>query len=369
MKKLFVLGCTGSIGSQTLDIARNMRDDFTVVGITAGHRRDELEKLCAEFGCPGSLYEDEGIEGIRKLAESCGADIAVNGIAGAAGLEPSAIALEAGMDLALANKETVVMAWPLIQALAKKTGRSIIPVDSEHSAVFNLIQQSGKNNVAEIIITASGGPFREYTDEQLKSVTVEQALHHPTWNMGPKITIDSATLANKGLEVIEACRLFDMPTERVKVVVHPQSLIHSLVRTRDGMLYAQISNPDMRHPILGALTWPENRENYLEKFDLAGHTMTFFPPRLDSFPMLRLAYFCAKAGKSYTIAFNAANEVAVAAFIAKKCAFMDIPRIVAGCLEADWSAEPESLAEVFETDQKARNKADELFVKISGGCI
>ncbi|MBQ6566487.1 MAG: 1-deoxy-D-xylulose-5-phosphate reductoisomerase [Treponema sp.] len=369
MKKLLVLGCTGSIGSQTLDIARNMRDDFTVVGISAGHRRDELEKLCKEFGCPGSLFEDEGIEGLQKLAESCGADIAVNGIAGAAGLRPSAIALEAGMDLALANKETVVMAWPLIQALAKKKGRSIIPVDSEHSAVFNLIHQSGKDNISQIVITASGGPFREYTDAQLENVTVEQALHHPTWNMGPKITIDSATLANKGLEVIEACRLFDMPTERVKVVVHPQSLIHSLVRTRDGMLYAQISNPDMRHPILGALTWPENKENYLEEFDLAGHTMTFFPPRMDSFPMLRLAYSCAKTGKSYTTAFNAANEVAVAAFISKKCSFMDIPRIVGQCLESDWSQEAGNLEDVFEMDKKARNKAGELFVKIAGGCI
>lgn len=367
MKKLLVLGCTGSIGSQTLDIARNMKDDFTVVGITAGHRRDELEKLCKEFGCPGSLYEDEGIEGLQKLAESCGADIAVNGIAGAAGLRPSAIVLEAGMNLALANKETVVMAWPLIQALAKKKGRSIIPVDSEHSAVFNLIHQSGKDNISQIVITASGGPFREYTDAQLESVTVEQALHHPTWNMGPKITIDSATLANKGLEVIEACRLFDMPTERVKVVVHPQSLIHSLVRTKDGMLYAQISNPDMRHPILGALTWPVNKENYLAEFDLAGHTMTFYPPRMDSFPMLRLAYSCAKAGKSYTTAFNAANEVAVAAFVARKCSFMDIPRIVGRCLESDWSQEAGSLEDVFEMDAKARNEAESKVVKIAGG--
>lgn len=367
MKKVLVLGCTGSIGSQSLDIARNMPDSFTVVGLTAGHNRDGLERLCAEFGCPGSLFADEGIAGMERLIKSCGADIAVNGIAGAAGLRPSALVLETGMDLALANKETVVMAWPLITALAQKTGSAIIPVDSEHSAVFNLINQAGRDSIAQIVITASGGPFREYTDEQLKAVTVEQALQHPTWNMGRKITIDSATLANKGLEVIEACRLFDMPADRVKVVVHPQSLVHSLVRTKDGMLYAQISNPDMRHPILGALSWPENRENYLEEFDLAGQMMTFFPPRMDAFPMLSLAYRCAGAGKSYTIAFNAANEVAVAAFLAKKCAFMDIPKIVEGCLEADWSSEASSFEEVFETDRKARNKADEQFVKLSGG--
>ncbi len=369
MKKLLVLGCTGSIGSQSLDIARNMKDDFKVVGLTAGHDKEGLEKLCKEFNCPGSLFSDDGIEGIKKLVENCGADIAVNGIAGAAGLRPSSIVLEQGMDLALANKETVVMAWPLIKALAQKHGSAIIPVDSEHSAIFNLIHQSGKENIAQVIITASGGPFREYSDEQLKSVSVEQALQHPTWNMGKKITIDSATLANKGLEVIEACRLFDMPTERVKVVVHPQSLIHSLVRTRDGMLYAQISNPDMRHPILGALSWPENKENYLSEFDLAGQSMTFYPPRLDSFPMLSLAYECAKAGKSYTIAFNAANEFAVAAFLDRKCGFMDIPKIVKGCLDTDWSTEADSLDSVFEIDTQARNIAGKQFVKMKGGNV
>ena len=367
MKKMLVLGCTGSIGSQSLDIARHMRDDFKVVGLTAGHDRQALSRLCAEFGCRGSLFADEGTEGLRRLVGSCGADIAVNGIAGAAGLRPSAIVLEAGMDLALANKETVVMAWPLVEALAGRHGGAIIPVDSEHSAVFNLLRQAGKENVAQIVITASGGPFREYSDEQLKAVTVEQALRHPTWSMGRKITIDSATLANKGLEVIEACRLFRMPADRVKVVVHPQSLVHSLVRTRDGMLYAQVSNPDMRRPILGALTWPENRENYLDEFDLSGQEMSFYPPRPESFPMLPLAYRCAEAGNSYPIAFNAANEVAVAAFLDGRCAFTDIPRIVGGCLEADWSAAPDSLGAVLEMDALARNKAEEEFVKLLGG--
>lgn len=176
-----------------------------------------------------------------------------------------------------------------------KNGARIIPVDSEHSAIFNLVQKIGSKNISEIIITASGGPFRNLSDEELKTVSIEDALKHPTWSMGPKITIDSASLANKGLEVIEACRLFDFPPEKVSVVVHPQSLIHSLVRTKDGMLYAQISNPDMRHPIFGALVWPELSENYLEKFDLAScKEMTFSAPRFDSFPLLKAAFSCAK---------------------------------------------------------------------------
>ncbi len=367
MKKILVLGCTGSIGRQTLDIARNMSDLFKVVGLSAGNNREELEKFCKEFNCKGTLFATDGISGLKDLIQSSGADIAVNGIAGAAGLEPSSIVLNSGINLALANKETVVMAWPIIKAIAKQNNVSIIPVDSEHSAVFNLINQAGGNNISEIVITASGGPFREYTDEQLKNVTVEQALKHPTWNMGKKITIDSATLANKGLEVIEACRLFDMPTDKIKVVVHPQSLVHSLVRTKDGMLYGQISNPDMRHPIFGALVWPENKENYLPPFDLAGHEMTFYPPRMDSFPMLEYAYQCAKKGNSYTIAFNAANEIAVQAFIDKKCSFMDISKIVEKTLENDWSYLPKTLSEVYDIDKQVRNKAEALLVSIIGG--
>ena len=253
MKKILVLGCTGSIGSQTVDIVRNMKDQFSICGLAVGNNKEKLNSLCKEFNCKGAVFAEDGIEGIRSLVESCDADIAVNGIAGSAGLEPSLIVLENGIDLALANKETVVMAWDLVKSTAEKYNAKIIPVDSEHSAIFNLTQKIGIENISQIVITASGGPFRDFTKEQLENVTVEQALHHPTWNMGKKITIDSATLANKGLEVIEACRLFNQPAKNIKVVVHPQSLVHSLVRTKDGMLYAQISNPDMRHPIFGAL--------------------------------------------------------------------------------------------------------------------
>jgi len=364
-KRILVLGCTGSIGTQTLDILSHMSERFTVCGLSAGSNKQKLQELCQKFNCGGTLFSEDGIAGIKKLVETSGADIAVNGIAGSAGLEPSFIVLQNGIDLALANKETVVMAWPIIQKLALLNNAHIIPVDSEHSAVFNLIQKIGNENVSEIIITASGGPFRTFTKEQLASVTVEQALKHPTWNMGRKITIDSATLANKGLEVIEACRLFSRTPDKVKVLVHPQSLIHSLVRTRDGMLYAQISNPDMRHPIFGALVWPEYDSNYLEPFDLANHEMTFYPPRLDDFPLLNAAYECARKDNSYTIAFNAANEIAANSFLEKKCNFPCIASCVQAVLQYDWSARPDDLSAVLEADAKAREIAQSFI--LSGG--
>ncbi|MBQ0038919.1 MAG: 1-deoxy-D-xylulose-5-phosphate reductoisomerase [Treponema sp.] len=367
MKKVLVLGCTGSIGKQTIDICRNMPDQFKVCGVAAGKNEDAVASLCKEFNCNGTVFSRDGIKGIENLIDTCGADIAVNGIAGAAGLEPSVLVLKKGIDLALANKETVVMAWHVVKDLAAKNKCSIIPVDSEHSAIFNLTQKIGTENISEIVVTASGGPFRNLSDEQLKTVTVEDALKHPTWNMGPKITIDSASLANKGLEVIEAVRLFDFSPDKVKVVVHPQSLIHSLVRTKDGVLYAQISNPDMRHPIYGALVWPEYKETYLEPFDLAScGEMTFFPPRMDSFPLLALAYECARKSNSYTIAFNAANEIAVAAFIEKKCSFLQIAEIVSRTLEKDWSMKPDTLDKVYQADKEAREEAKSILAKIAG---
>ena len=356
-KKVLVLGCTGSIGSQTLDIIRHEKDSFEVAGLSVGHNQEALESLCSEFKCKGTCWSNDGLSGLKKLLDECGADIAVNGVAGSQGLLSSVEVLERGMNLALANKESVVMAWPVIKQLALKKHASIVPVDSEHSAVFNLVNQLGKDNTAEIVITASGGPFRNFTREQLESVTVEDALKHPTWNMGKKITIDSASLANKGLEVIEACRLFDVDTDKVKVLVHPQSIVHSLVRSNDGMLYAQISDPDMRHPIYSALVWPENRRNHLKPFTLAGHELSFFEPRTDDFPMLALAYECARKSGSYTIAFNAANEIAVEAFIDKKIGFLDIPGIVGATLSDDWTKEPASVEAVLEADRLSHERA------------
>ncbi len=359
MKRVLVLGCTGSIGSQTLDIIRHCPDQFTVAGLTCGSDKNSLQKLCAEFNCPGTLYSEEGTEGLSRLLDKAHADIAVNGVAGSAGLTPSVMVLERGISLALANKETVVMAWDLVKTLAQKNNSPIIPVDSEHSAVFCLINQAQAQNVSELVITASGGPFRTWTKQQLETVTVTQALNHPTWHMGPKITIDSASLANKGLEVIEACRLFNMQSSQVTVVVHPQSLVHSLVRTKDGMLYAQISEPDMRHPIQNALTWPDMQPSYLKPFTLAGTEMSFYAPRTEDFKMLPLAYDAARIGGNATIAYNAANEVAVQAFMDGAISFLQIADVVAHVLQHDWKAVPDSIAQVMEADKESRQYASQ----------
>lgn len=361
MKRVLVLGCTGSIGTSTLDIVNNMPEDFCVCGLQAHSNKDKLTALASQYKCPFLLSsEDNSPEAFNKLIEDSKPDIVVNGIAGAAGLVPSKVVLENGIDLALANKETIVMAGPLIKELARDKGAMLLPVDSEHSAIFNLTQKIGMNNISKIVLTASGGPFRTYTKEQLENVTLEQALKHPTWNMGKKITIDSSTLANKGLEVIEAAFLFDVKADQIEVVVHPQSLIHSLVRTNDGELYAQISEPDMKHPILCALNWPENKECYMEQFDLFDKTMSFFRPRMNDFPLLSFAFECVKQGKSYPIAFNAANEVAVNAFIDGKINYSAIPRIVRSVLDYNWNTYLDSFETVFEADKKARGLAVEL---------
>ncbi|MBP3710636.1 MAG: 1-deoxy-D-xylulose-5-phosphate reductoisomerase [Treponema sp.] len=359
MKKVLVLGCTGSIGTSALDIIKNMPHDFCACGLVAHTSREKAAALAKAYGCPYALTSEDG-ECIEKLLRQTQADIALNGIAGSAGLLPSKAVLEAGVDLALANKETVVMAWHLIEELAKKTGAKIIPVDSEHSAIFQLINKIGKEHIAEILITASGGPFREHTKEQLASVTAGDALNHPTWSMGKKITIDSATLANKGLEVIEACRLFDVAPEKVKVVVHPQSIVHSLVRTKDGMLYAQLSDPDMRHPIFSALSFPAMSENYLQPFDLCGTTLTFCKPRTDDFPLLAYAYEAAERGEGCTIAYNAADEVAALAFLDGKIRFTGIAKIVRRVLDNDWTVLPQTFDDVFTIDKNARAIAEQL---------
>ena len=363
MKRVLVLGCTGSIGTNAINIAKNMPEDFKICGLQAhsASSKKKLKEMAEAFSCPSLLTcEDNSKEAFQKLIEESKPDIVVNGIAGASGLLPSKIVLENKIDLALANKETIVMAGPLIKALSRKTGAKLLPVDSEHSAIFNLVNQCGRENIAKIIITASGGPFREYSLEELKNVTLEQALNHPTWKMGKKITIDSSTLANKGLEVIEAAYLFDAKAQDIQVVVHPQSLVHSLVQTKDGMLYAQISDPDMKHPIFGALTWPENKETYLEPFSLFDKTMTFYKPRTDVFPLLDYAFECVKKGLGYTIAFNAANEVAVAAFLQKKIAYLDIAKTVRAVLDKDFSAAPDDFDAVFECDSRARKLAGDL---------
>lgn len=376
MKKILVLGATGSIGKSGLDIIRQHPDKFCLAGMSAHKSADALLKAAAEFNCKNLCLSSDsalhyqgidfyGTDGLEKLIKSTDCDIVLNGIAGAAGLMPSIAALESHKDLALANKETIVMAGLLIRQLAAKNNARILPVDSEHSAVFSLTQKYGKDSVDSIVLTASGGPFRNTPKEKLAAVTLADTLKHPTWNMGQKITIDSATLANKGLEVIEACRLFDVPAEKVHVAVHPQSLVHSLIRTKDGVLYAQISEPDMRHPILQAFTWPELIPNKLKLFDLTDNVeMTFQKPRLDDFQMLPLAFEAAKKSGRYTIAYNAANEVAVAAFIGNQIRFLDIPSITKEVLAQDWSGEPDDFGDVFEADKSARSAARQALSRL-----
>ena len=361
MKRVLVLGCTGSIGTNTLNIIKYMPEDFVLCGVQAHSNKDRLLEISQKSKCPYLLTsEDNSKEAFQKLIDESKPDIVVNGISGAAGLLPSKVVLENGINLALANKETIVMAGDLIKELAYDKSAKIIPVDSEHSAIFCLSEKIGKENISKIIITASGGPFRTLTKAELEQVTVEQALNHPTWQMGKKITIDSATLANKGLEVIEAAQLFDVDASQIEVVVHPQSLIHSLVRTNDGELYAQISEPDMKHPILCALNWPENKKCYMEQFDLFDKTMSFFRPRMNDFPLLSYAFECVRFGKCYPIAFNAANEVAVHAFIDGKISYPSISRIVRSVLDRDWNTYLDSFETVFEADKKARAYAREL---------
>jgi 1-deoxy-D-xylulose-5-phosphate reductoisomerase len=373
MKKTAVLGATGSIGKSTLDVIAHNKDDFKPVLLSAHSNRDGLEEAGRVWPeAQKILTSDSGREKLLAAIADCGADITVNGISGAAGLEPSMAAIEAGSDLALANKETLVMAGPLVLKRANEKDVNIIPVDSEHSAVFHLLEAHCKNmdNVSgiaglnEIILTASGGPFRNYSIEEMEKVSPKAALAHPTWNMGAKISIDSATMANKGLEVIEASRLFNLPPEKIKVVIHPQSIVHSMIKLKDGEFYAQLSRPDMRLPILKALYWPgmppsEGNDSWgFGQLGFDALTLEFYQPDQHKFPMLSLAYEAVRKGGLYPCAYNGANEAAVAAFLAGRVGFLDISRITGYVLDSDWSAEPADIASVMEADRRARLLAE-----------
>lgn len=367
-KRLLVLGATGSIGRNTLDVVAAHPDSFEIVGLSCGSDARALAALSARYPAAATAlerYEAEsahdfsfvGPGSSERLARETEADLAVNGIAGAAGLLPSIAALRSGKDLALANKETIVMAGSLVMDLSATEGRRLLPVDSEHSAVFQLIQAHGAKALESVILTASGGPFRGWKRERLAAVSAAEALAHPTWKMGQKIAVDSATLANKGLEVIEAALLFSMPPERVEVLIHPQSRVHSLVRLVDGTLYAQISDPDMRLPIQSALFWPEQRPCPFGRLDLAGTNLSFEAPDPESFPMLDLAYVALRSGGRYAVAYNAADEIAVAAFLAGSLSFTDIPRIVETVLQRDWSGGNSDLDAILGGDDAARAAA------------
>lgn len=369
--KLIILGATGSIGRQTIDCVERANaaepGRFTVVGLSAGSNAEALAAAGRRFpgaalaleapaGCDGG-FSHAGPGASSRLLRDTEADLVVNGIAGAAGLLASIDALAAGDNLALANKESVVMGYGQLAALAQKRGVSIIPVDSEHAALFQLIGRIGKDSIAELTITASGGPFRTRSLAELERIAPDEAARHPVWKMGRKISIDSATLANKGLELIEAVRLFGMPEERVKVLIHPESLVHALVRTVDSALYAHVSAPDMRLPINIALHWPEEVPAEFGFLDLAGKALHFEEPDTGRFPMLELARLAARAGEAATIAYNAADEIAVQAFEEGRLRFTQISSVAARVLDGDWALPVPDVGSIFDHDARARSLA------------
>jgi 1-deoxy-D-xylulose-5-phosphate reductoisomerase len=380
MRSLSILGCTGSIGLSTLDVVRQHPEKFSISGLAAGKDVAKLAQQIKEFQPAAVSVMDEdsaiklktllgeykpeilyGIEGATAVATVEEADMVVSAIVGAAGLIPTVSAIKAGKHIALANKETLVVAGQLVSDLVKKYNVQLLPVDSEHSAIFQSLQGHRTEDVERIILTASGGPFRKTSAEELKNVGLEQALKHPQWTMGAKITIDSATMMNKGLEVIEAHWLFTMPAEKISVVVHPQSIIHSMVEYIDGCVMAQLGSPDMRAPIAYALAWPERCESGIQKLDLTKiGTLTFEEPDMARFPALRLAFDALKAAKTYPAVLNAANEIAVAAFLDKKIKFTEIAETVDKTMQAHEAYSPVELDDYLQADQWARDKAQKL---------
>jgi len=380
MRSLSILGSTGSIGVSTLDVVRQHPDKFAVTALAAGTDiallaeqikefrpvavsvRDEesvqkLRNLCGEHK-PEILF---GVEGTATIAECDGSDMVVSAIVGAAGLVPTVRAIKAGKHIALANKETLVVAGQLVSDLLKEHNVHLLPVDSEHSAIFQSLEGHRAEDVERIILTASGGPFRNTSADALKAVTLEQALKHPQWSMGAKITIDSSTMMNKGLEVIEAHWLFNVPAKKIGVVVHPQSIIHSMVEYIDGCVIAQLGAPDMRAPIAYALAWPERCESGIAKLDLAKiGTLTFEEPDMARFPALRLAFEALDAGRTYPAVLNAANEIAVAAFLDRKIGFTDIAATVEKTMQAHEAYSPVSLDDYLHADHWARQMAQQL---------
>jgi len=368
--KLALLGSTGSIGRQTLDIVRTLPERFQIVALAAGSNIDLLSQQIGEFK-PGLVYYDQGAPATpdtdaeflspEDIARHPEVDTVVMAISGTAGLKPTLAAVRAGKRVCLANKESIVMAGKIITEEARRNGARILPVDSEHSAIWQCLD-SERQPPARLILTASGGPFRHYSPAQLGEVTVEEALRHPSWQMGRKVTIDSATLMNKGLEVIEAHWLFDMPFERINVLTHPQSIIHSMVEFIDSSVKAQLSYPDMRLPIQYALSYPERLANpQLPRLDWSQISrLTFEPPDLDTFPCLKLAIEAGSRGGTCPAVLSAADEMAVDLFLSRRIRFIDIARYVEQALDQHQvTAEPD-LAEIMAADAWARQKTLEL---------
>ena len=382
MKRISILGSTGSIGTQCLDVISGNRDRFSVAALSCSKSIELLCRQIEEFS-PAAVcvaeeadaaelskkysgieffHEDEGLRAIAAM-EDC--DMVVNSLMGMRGLEPTMAAIEAGKDIAFANKETLVVGGQLVMDAVKRRGVKLLPVDSEHSAVFQCIQGSAGNEIRRLILTASGGPFRGYSAEQLKSVTLEQALAHPNWSMGKKITVDSATMMNKGLEVIEAKWLFDIPAENIQIVVHPQSILHSAVEYCDGSVIGQMGLPDMRVPIAYALSYPERMEmtssmKSLDFFSLKDG-MTFYPADAEVFRTIGLAYEACRIGGSYPVALNGANEVLVDMFLKGKIRFTDIQDTLVKVMEEHRPVQDLDIEGILEEDSRIREKMRNMF--------
>ena len=372
MKKISVLGSTGSIGTQTLDVVRR-NNDIEIVALAAGRRIKELEAQIREFGPKIVSVADEqlakelavsiadldvkivyGMEGLTEAAVYPEAQTVVTAVVGMMGIVPTIAAIKAGKDIALANKETLVTAGHIIMPLAKEYGVKILPVDSEHSAIFQSMHGENRAEIDKILLTASGGPFRNYTKEQLKNVKVEDALKHPNWAMGRKITIDSSTMVNKGLEVMEAQWLFNVPADRVQVIIQPQSVIHSMVQFVDGGIMAQLGSPDMRLPIQYALYYPHRKPLDTKRLDFYElGQITFQKPDFDKFRGLALAYEAARKGGNIPTALNAANEMAVAMFLDRRISYLQIPEIIEYVMNETLYTDNPDVDRILETEQTA----------------
>ncbi len=385
-RKVAILGSTGSIGTQALDVIRQHRDMFEVELLTANNSSEKLIEQAIEFDvnsvviCNEARYQEvadalqphfikvfTGMDSVCDLVTGDNIDIVLTSMVGFSGLRSTIAAIEAGKTIALANKETLVAAGQIVMDLAARKNVRIFPVDSEHSAIFQCLMGSAGADVEKIHLTASGGPFRTWAKEDIAKATRAQALRHPNWAMGSKITIDSATMMNKGLEIIEARWLFGTPGEKIEVVVHPESIIHSMVEYADGSVIAQLGHPDMREPIQYALTWPERHPLNNRKLNFAElGQMTFYAPDMEKFPALRLAYEAIDKGGNMACIMNAANEAAVAAYLRDEIGFYDITDIVSDCMNGSEFAAAPDLETIFASNEAAYAKASELIRQQAG---
>ena len=377
MKHLLILGSTGSIGTQTLEIVKQHPDEFKIVGLTTNKNSDLLLKQIKEFKPKAVAVMDKskvddllnfsscqvysGMDGLNKIATLDEADTVVNALVGSVGIEPTYNAIKSKKNIALANKEPLVAAGSVIMEEVKKNKISLMPIDSEHSAILQCLNGGNINEINKITITCSGGPFKNYTKQQLENVSVQDALKHPTWNMGNKITIDSATLMNKGFEVIEAHWLYGIDYEKIKIVIHPQSIIHSLVEFQDKSVIAQLGLPDMKIPIQYALTYPKRFQNLSKSLNLAEiKNLEFKEPNFEMFPCLKYAYEAGAIGGTLPATINAANEAAVHAFLDNKIRFLDIARLIRKMMNEHNLIKNPSLNEILDVDKKIKEKTKEL---------